>query len=486
MIPATLVCLPLRVYLLVLLGLSGSGCVERSLPGAPPRPTVDLAPPATSSSVSAAPAVPDPEPVLEPGAIFVQSPRQAFPRRALLTHKGPLQFSHGGAAAGPDEREALVEPTELVVLEDGPDHVRVLATSEASELAVYVPVRDLAVTTKEVAELELAVAGPIDARVVLLPGAPLEVDTTPGLVRKASLRDPRIELHGTLPMRAVGRVFVPAERETPSPTHSVDSPASVLASPRGVVVAQLKPTELDWLVVRLLEGPIDGHCKIALHEERFSLEGWVPEGALMPGDARPTHLGGISGWGSSSSFELPGGTILYGGPEAPQVGRLLTAHTVSGAAGLRDKRAPINLYLKPWGFIQVWIDKSVAETAWEKRRMRQRDARHVVFDRVVTQSFADATDQLAQQAEDLASCARGELGPNEPLPDGSFDVLIRLLPSGQPERATVSRVTGGLLEVANFRSCAEQALLVRAKPLDGKKALSGSIRATVRLTRPKP
>ncbi|NUO49995.1 MAG: hypothetical protein HOV80_14160 [Polyangiaceae bacterium] len=331
---------------------------------------------------------------------------KVFPRRAIIVRHGKARFAPRAEPVLDPKAASEEGPVEMVALESGPDLVRVLYTWDELRLALYLEAQDLReVPVREVA-LDIALSDePVDARLVLLPGAEIDFAGTRAGERKARLRRPGIDVGGWIKEGDIGRVFVPVEREPLPDTHSIRGATQVHTSPTGPAFGTLDSTV--WrLRARVIGDVKNGRRKIAMRGPRFLIEGWVADSELVEEAAGFGGSGGRGyGWGGSNRIWLPAGAALFAGADGGQIGVVRKQSVMADRGERRNGRGRVGAHIPPWGWVDVWADEaSFAEGKRKQEELSRRRARYKVVRATVTAGFSDPKPQLEAQHEDVLGC----------------------------------------------------------------------------------
>jgi hypothetical protein len=416
--------------LLALLLASSAACSPT--PPAPPPDASAVSVLVTGSAVATAeapprPAVPE-DPVLKPEAIFVAEPAKTFTRRAAFARAPNFRFKKGAKEASgqvPEDLEPF--PYEEIVLENGPQAIRLLLDALSVRLAVYVDAKDaLELPTREI-ELRIeGVTGAKDGLVVLRPGAPITASASAASERRVKLMTSGVELSGWLPADALGRVFTPADGKESTPTHAIERRVEVLTGPKGTTLAVVRGEEDDPQPVQVAGEVRDGFQRIVIDEPRFRIEGWVPTSSL----SEWRGLGGFGtghggGWGGTSMLRLKAGTKLHASADGEQVGVLTADVTVSGGS-FGGPWNEVGVHFPPWDFVRVWVDAAATQAARdEKKAQERRRARVTVAKAQASAGYEDPRRHFELTREEVAECIEAAEAQGKPLA-GEITVIVTL------------------------------------------------------------
>jgi hypothetical protein len=308
-------------------------------------------------TVSPAPPGPDPH-ALDEGFT------PAHPRRAMLGQVGrwKLSYDEEWRTAAADGSWWL--PFDLLVMEERPSAVRVVAERGDLRYALWIPLDDLMVvpTERVVFSSELEETVPADGpSVQLASGAVVEV-----LERKdgwASLRVDRPEVQATGWVREtrIGRVFV--EDDFNAPLEVVDlEPAAgtaVYDRPDGTALAVLRPQPDAYVRVKSL-GPEEGGWREILYPTvSILVHGWVRADRLTAVEAESPAVSShsVSNYDASGVtwLDVPAGTTVRAGPDG-EVFAYCFADTKLVLLEERPARGLSVALRTLWGDVPGWVD----------------------------------------------------------------------------------------------------------------------------------
>ncbi len=418
------------------------------------------------------------EPPLPSSAIFVPDPEKAFPRRAIIARYGKARFSPGAEPVIDPKAPIDDDEVEMVVLESGPELIRVLYSWSDIRLALYLEAGDLReVPVREVA-LDIALSdAPVDARLVLFPGAEVDFSGKRAGERRVRVHPERtgIDASGWIKDTDVGRVFVPVEDDAPATPLSIRTATQLHTSATGPAFGSIAPEQP--LGVRALGDAKNGRRKIAIAGKRFLVEGWVAESAVHEAGVLTGGSGGKGyGWGGSNAVWLPAGAALFSAADGPQIGIVRRQTVMDDRADRRDGRRRVGAHVPPWGWVDVWAeDASFAEAIRQEKEKRQRRARYKILRATVTSGFKDPRPQLQAKDEDTLGCVEA-LEKNGSDIAGELRIVMLADKAGWPEKTTFS---GPLSKNDALVACVTKALNFGLGP--NARSRPGTLDATIEI-----
>ncbi len=456
------------------------GCAparEQTLP--PSDVEVPVAPAASASPPEKQP-VQIAEPRLAPSAIFVPSPEKVFTRRARVDRVGNVRLLPDVPPAIENKEAVVVTyPLEPIVLESGPERVRILHTEYTFHLAAYLDTKDLREVPVREVELALTVGGePVDARVVLSPGSPVSwTGERPG-ERRARVNDRGVDVSGWMKKADVGRVFGPSDRGTLESSHYVERRTTLHLSSRGAEFAVIDAAA-DHHVRMLATGdPRDGRQKVTVQEKRFLVEGWIDAKLLVP-EKNNYGYGTGRGHGSSGGrpVYLPAGTTLHATPGGEQIGLLIKEARMLDRSEHRDGHGRVGVRMHPWGTLDAWAP----DDAFEKARLnaeaeKKRNARFSVVRATVTGGFDDPQFRIELERREILGCVEKVEAAGTSL-SGELRLTTLLDKDGSPEKLTLG---GPLAKNRALAECVQKEVTIHMSP-DEQRPRPGTLDATVRI-----
>jgi hypothetical protein len=255
-------------------------------------------------------------------------------------------------------------PFDLLVAEERPDAVRVVAERSDLRYALWIPLDDLMVvpTERVVFSPALEESVPGDGPSVQLAGG-AAVDVLERKDGWAQLRVDRPEVRATgwVPETRIGRVFV--ENDFNAALEIVDlEPAAgtaVYDRPDGRALAVLRPEPEAYVRVKSLGAAQDGWREILFPTPSLLVHGWVRADRLATVEAESpavsTHS--VSGYDASGVtwLDVPAGTTVRAGPDGDAFVYCF-ADTRLVALEERPERGLSVAVHTLWGDVPGWLD----------------------------------------------------------------------------------------------------------------------------------
>jgi len=465
----------------VLLSLAACSGAE-----APPAQIGVASAPASASASGAAemrPPVVTNDPVLPSAQVFVDAPAARFPRRARLAKYMSIKATRASESFGSPSSGTETGAGEVVVVENGPDSVRVLLEDHdaALRIAAYVPSESLHEVLVE--ETKLAAKGgalPKDAAIVGLPGLLVSGGPTRGGRRSFHHADDVVALEAWAPMGATGRVYergpAKAKRGTPGLAAGKEP---LLDGPGGSEIGRLLGEATDEHDVRILGAASGGYRKIAVDREWLRVEAWIRAGKVteVTDEDELFGMGGLGLYGSSHGFpvKIPAGTALAATAGGEQIGVFLKELVVYDNRQKSGGSAEVTFPFLGWDWIEVWVPEPVLVRAHADAAVEERRKRRVRFVLERTSDGLAKPDWNGRRVP-VATCVEKAEDGKKPL-SGKFEVKIS---AGSPVKVALK---GALTKDKKLSACLEQA--VRLEPTTGgKPATSGTLECTVEVDPP--
>lgn len=377
----------------------------------------------------------------------------------------------------------ITTPLEHVVLESGPDYIRVLHEARGARLALYAEAEDFREVPIRMVEAAIAEPGSeVDARLVLQPGVLVDwVGDRAGERRARARERDLIDVSGWVRGSDIGRVYTPVAFTRPATTHHLARRVDVHTSERGLPFGTIDAGPDDWVRVQSLGEPRSGRRKVAAFGQRFFVEGWVDERALVADSSQSGRLGGShSGWGGGPVVYLPPGAALYASHDAEQVGLTTAEVRVRDWSERRAGRRRVSVYTWGWGFIQVWAaDEAIERGSREHEASEKRLARVTVKRVSATGGFSDAESTVDYERREIAECIE-KVEKDGATVRGQLQLRILVDREGAQESLKVS---GAASKDPSFAQCLEAELRIWLTPNE-LRPRPGTLEATIEIGAP--
>jgi len=456
--------------------ISVSGCAPAPARTPPPSPpVVQVLPPPPTAVASPRPEPERPAPpvydeVKDAAAFLVDELERRELRRAYLATADAAYWTLGEAeveAAGLAPAGDLFEPSEVLVAEHHPEHLRIRVAGRGVELFLYLSLAAFAETTRHRTPLLRSSGRPfVDAGVSLPPGAKLELSKHRGGLRRAVVQTDWFSAEGALHEENLGRVF---RLETPREDDpdrwagpfdcAIDGGTVLRAEPDGAEVARLGSADVPCRHL----ADLGGWHRVLVERGGYEVRGVAPTGAIELGPASHGYgtTGGSGGWCSSHTtyrFLWPRDQ-LFSIKGAALVGRVITRRLRVGDSGptIRGLHS-VRLPLPHWGFNTLGIEPQTLEAAIAKEARYQG---RVAFEhlRSPTGHKVDVLREgLEGRRQSVNRCFDAALRRKGPGATFRYQVTVRFGPSSPP----TLRAFGG--SEANLERCLRGALRVRRAP----------------------
>ena len=301
------------------------------------------------------------EPQVEVQAFATEAAAARHTRRATQFRLGPMRLERVGPAAWApqDGRPQAMAPTELTVLERGPNTLRVLRETELIAIALYVDETDFQRRPARLVELrprpnELYK----DGMVLLYPGAEVSFREEPGSGERVSLHfgAPTLSATGYVPPESIGVVYEPRTPEPFEADWTLTWPVGVLDAPSGSHIAALHGSPAHPVKVKKLGSERDRHQYIHFSADRIAVEGWVSLERDYHGGGWGRGTFGRGGHHASHLTSLAAHTVLYGSANGEAIGTTRRANRVR-VGGLEGERQRIEILIPDYGFVPVFVAK---------------------------------------------------------------------------------------------------------------------------------
>ena len=298
-----------------------------------------------------------------------------FPLRTLVTTPDGVSLRPGQAPRKP-LGDVFEPPIEVVVLESEPAVRGVLEQDAVRVAAYFTPetLHDVLVERVEVVGTSATAAG---SALSLWPGLAVVTGAQEAGSVHVHARDGEVDLRGSVPLTAVGKVFTaldpPPPRAAGEPVYAADG-ARLLSTPGGEELGRFRdPSDREDAGYRhavvCIGHPADGH-QLVEHTGRFHrVRGWVTQVSLSTEPSGTIEEERRAGPSRSTGVHypnrvfVPADTRVYDQPGGEPVGRVLQG-TQLLATGAAPENGWSRLILRGlWGELNPWVDLS--ELAFE-------------------------------------------------------------------------------------------------------------------------